>query len=224
MKVKVKICGVRTLEDARAVLEAGADAIGLNFVPDSPRYVPSLKEAQVIAQFALSNGLLPVGVFADHSPGEVVERICAVKLRVVQVHGSESAAWGREIRKMLAAGSGAAPDAPKLWKAYRIATAADLSQIGTEAWPCDALLLDARAEGGVLGGTGQVFDWSLLDGVARKKEWVLAGGLNPANVAQAIRRIRPDWVDTASGVESAPGRKDPGKIKSFVEETQKAFV
>ncbi|MCW8131565.1 MAG: phosphoribosylanthranilate isomerase [Planctomycetota bacterium] len=214
MKVRVKICGVTTLDDARAVLEAGADALGLNFVPSSPRCLKDAALARSIAELARGRGALAVGVFANETPDAMLRTAEAAGLDVLQLHGDEPAALAADLR---------ARSAVKLWKAARIATRADLDRVAAEAWPCDLLLLDARVPGH-LGGTGQTFDWSILDGFARTRPLALAGGLNPANVAEAVRRVRPDWVDTASGVEASPGRKDAARTREFVESARAASV
>lgn len=207
MTVRVKICGVRTPEDALAAVAAGADAIGVNAVPGSPRHA-SAELARELLQAVRVTGVFTVGVFANPDMDTLVQWVSSAPVQAIQLHGDEPADWGSTLRARLAL---------PLWKAYRVGGPEDLARIGREAWPCDALLLDAKARGGALGGTGQSFDWGLLEGWTRPQTLVLAGGLHPGNVAEAVRRVRPDWVDAASGVELAPGRKSMEKMKSFVE-------
>lgn len=214
MMVRVKICGVTTLDDARAVLDAGADALGLNFVPASPRCLKDRALARSIADLARTRGALAAGVFANDAAAEILRTADAAGLDILQLHGDEPVALADELR---------ARSAAQLWKAARVATREDLERVASEAWPCDVLLLDARVPGH-LGGTGKAFDWSILNGFTRSRPLALAGGLTPENVAEAMRRVRPDWVDTASGVESAPGRKDTAKTRIFVESARAAAV
>lgn len=215
-RVKVKICGIKRPEDARAAAEAGADAIGLNFVAGSPRFLAGMHEAQAVLKGLGGVSLLKVGVFVNPEPDLAVEYAKSLGLNAVQLHGDESPDFVSALKARL---GGTA-----VWKAFRIARAEDLRAVA--GFPCDAVLLDARADGSggdaARGGTGKSFDWALLDGFARPAEWLLAGGLAPQNVAEAVRRVRPVWVDTASGVESAPGIKDAAKIRAFVEAARSA--
>lgn len=216
-RVKVKICGVKRPEDARAAAEAGADAIGLNFVAGSPRFLAGMHEAQGVLAGLGGVSLLKVGVFVNPEPAVLVEYAKSLGLSAVQLHGDETAETARALKARL--------DGVAVWKAFRIARAEDLRAVA--GFPCDAVLLDARPDGSrggdaARGGTGKTFDWALLDGFARPAEWVLAGGLTPENVAEAVRRVRPPWVDTASGVESAPGVKDTARMRAFVEAARKS--
>jgi phosphoribosylanthranilate isomerase len=207
MSVRVKICGVRTAREARWACAAGADAVGLNFVPGSPRFLNSWDEAQAITREAHALRLLTVGLFVNPSLSEVVEAAEQLGLGAVQLHGEEPPELGSEIRLRLRL---------PVWKAQRVSSADELRRIEDQAWPCDVLLLDAHVPGGPRGGTGRSFDWAILAGFARRCPLALAGGLTPANVREAVRLARPDWVDTASGVESAPGVKDEAKVRQFV--------
>lgn len=211
MSPKVKICGITRTEDARAAAAAGADALGLNFVAQSPRFLRSMEQARALLDSAQPFSGLAVGLFVNATASEILATARDVKLDVVQLHGEEPPELADELRRNL--------NAP-LWKAYRIATQDDLDAVIRQDWPCDALLLDARVEG-AHGGTGKTFDWDLLTGFARKKPLVLAGGLKPSNVAEAVERARPDWVDTSSGVESAPGIKDAAMMRQFVDAAKK---
>jgi indole-3-glycerol phosphate synthase / phosphoribosylanthranilate isomerase len=202
-RVTVKICGITSVEDARAAVAAGADAIGLVFWPRSPRAV-DVATARAIAA-VLPPFVLRVGVFVD-APEEEMRRIAdEVGLDLVQLHGDETpeavARAPRRAVKAIRVGPGFRPE-----EALRYGGAAA------------ALLLDTRLNGGAPGGTGQAFDWSLVRPVREGTSFLLlAGGLTPENVRQAIAQVRPDGVDVSSGVESAPGRKDPAKVRAFVD-------
>jgi phosphoribosylanthranilate isomerase len=197
----VKVCGITCPEDAVAAVEAGADAIGLVFWPRSPRVV-SLDSARAIAG-ALPASLVRVGVFVDAPADEIARTVEAVGLDIVQLHGDE--------RPELL---GALPR--RAWKALRVGTGFTASDVAP--WSAAAgVLLDTRVPGQP-GGTGQPFDWGLAGPVRRQIGFLmLAGGLDAANVARAIRALRPDGVDVSSGVESSPGRKDPARLRAFVD-------
>lgn len=212
MEIRVKICGVRTPAEARAAARAGADAIGLNFVPESPRCLDSLARGREIAEAVRPFGILTVGLFVNPRLETLIQAAREAPLQAIQLHGEEPPALAHAIRRRLRL---------PVWKAERVASAADLRRIASAAWPCDALLLDARVSG-ARGGTGAAFDWRLLAGFRRTAPLVLAGGLTPENVAQAVRLVRPAWVDVASGVESRPGVKDATKMRAFVEAARRA--
>jgi phosphoribosylanthranilate isomerase len=205
MPVKVKICGVTSAADARAVVESGADALGINFWPGSSRFVRPRDAAAVLA--VLPEGFLSVGVFVD-APRATIERLVEdLGLGAVQLHGHEE------------------PEECRGWKvpvikAFRVAELGDEIQAMVEACPADYVLLDSGA-GGRAGGTGETFPWERAVGVAAGR-LILAGGLTPENVAAAVRQVQPCAVDVAGGVEVAPGRKDAGKIREFVHHVQHA--
>lgn len=201
--VWIKICGVTTPEDAEMVAEAGADAIGLNFVPSSPRAV-SGQRAYDIAQ-AVRGRLEIVGVFANRAPEEMRDVAEQVGLDWVQLHGDESPEVLQAAARMRE-GLGA-------MKAVRVGQPADVEQ--ARRFAGERLLVDALVRG-ALGGTGHAFDWSLVVALARERSLVLAGGLRPDNVARAIAEVRPFGVDTASGVEHAPGQKSADATRAFV--------
>ena len=201
--VWIKICGVTTAADAEMVAEAGADAIGLNFVPSSPRAVTA-EQARIIAE-AVRGRVELVGVFADRVPSEMQDIADRVGLAWLQLHGGESPeALAEAGRGRLGLGA---------MKAVRVAQAADVEQARRFGGP--RLLVDALVRG-ALGGTGHAFDWSLVEELARERALVLAGGLRPDNVARAIQQVRPFGVDTASGVEHAPGQKSADLTRAFV--------
>ena len=206
--VRVKICGVKRPEDARTAAQAGAHAIGLNFVSESPRCIGYATGARrLIVQSGAHADMLWAGVFANHTESEIEKIVGDAGLQIVQLHGEETAHFAQRLRKRLG-------PAVHIWKAFRVSSAEDLART-TDCEICDAFVLDAKVPG-VRGGSGQSFDWDLLRHVPRRRPWVLAGGLNPDNVQEAVRRVAPDWVDVASGVESSPGVKNPDAIKRFI--------
>lgn len=194
----VKICGVTRVEDAVACAEAGATAIGLNFVPTSKRRVSEDMARRIMA--AVNGRIEVVAVVADLSV--VAMRALRDRLGVewLQLHGDEAP---EDLGAVL----------PHALKAVRIGDASDVRAASSYAG--ERLLADAKVAG-ELGGTGAAFDWSLVRELARERAVVLAGGLSPDNVADAVRAVRPFGVDVASGVESAPGVKDEDKIRRFV--------
>jgi len=216
MAVKVKICGVTAPEDARGTAEAGADAIGLNFVPSSPRFLRKHETALVLMLATHGKGVLRIGVFADAPAVEILAKVDALGLEGVQLHGSETPALAKDLRS-------GGPPGLQIWKAFRVGTRADLDALRLNEWPCDAVLFDTSVKG-ALGGTGRSFDWSILEGFRPPVPLVLAGGLHPGNVDEAVRRVQPAWVDTASGVEAEPGHKDLAKVREFVTEAKRICV
>jgi phosphoribosylanthranilate isomerase len=196
--VRVKICGVRTVEDARFCVEAGADAIGVNFVSSSPRRV-DIDEARAIVG-AVGNETLVVGVVAGMDLAAMRALRDATGVGCLQLHGGEPAG---ALEALL----------PHAYASVAVATEDDVAR--AEAMPGDYVMVDAKVHG-ALGGTGKTFDWSLVVGLAKRRRVVLAGGLVPGNVAGAIEQVRPWCVDTASGVEQRPGVKDRAKVAAFI--------
>lgn len=205
--VHVKICGVRTEEDALASASAGASSIGLNFVAGSPRRV-EVVQARAIARALRAAGarVVIVGVVADMTLDGMRDLVRDAELDCLQLHGDEPP-------------EALAPLLPHAYKALRIGGAADVAR--ARAFPGDYLLVDAKVDG-ALGGTGATFDWALIGELARERRLTLAGGLHPGNVADAIRAVRPYCVDVASGVERAPGEKDHALLRAFVEAARAA--
>ncbi len=194
----IKVCGITSTRDALAALEAGADALGLNFIPTSKRYLPP-ERARAVAD-AVRGKLELVGVVADLAPSELEALRASVGLDWLQFHGSESPE--------------ALAQVPRSYKAVGIDGPEDVEL--AVAYPGVRLLVDKKA-GPARGGTGQAFDWSLVRELSRERPLILAGGLNPDNVAAAIREVSPFGVDVASGVElGTPGLKDPAKMAEFV--------
>ena len=197
---RIKICGLTRIEDLQAAVHAGADAIGLVFYPQSPRYV-DLPTAQALAR-AVPPFVTVVGLFVNADPTVVKETLAAVPIHLLQFHGDEDEVYCRQFGH------------PYL-KAARVRPGMDLVQYAAQFPSAQAILLDAFVDG--YGGGGKVFDWSLIPAPsALNKPIVLSGGLDEHNVAEAIRRVRPAAVDVSSGVEAAKGIKDTEKIRAFV--------
>lgn len=201
MSVRVKICGLTDVEDARLAVAAGADMIGLNFYPPSPRFISESTAREIRA--ALPETVLSVGVFVNAEREYVAVLAERLGLHAVQFHGDETHAdcsgWSQKTIK--AARLGPEEDSPFEWGTY----------------PTDYILLDTYRRGRY-GGTGETFAWEGVANLsdAQRERLILAGGLTPKNVAAAIRAVQPWAVDVASGVESVPGRKDPEKLRAFI--------
>lgn len=198
--VRVKVCGITSLDDALAAVEAGADALGFNFYRRSPRYVAPSEARRIVD--GLPAGVLCVGVFVNEDGPEAVARAAEESnVAAVQLHGDESpefcaALGGRRVIKALRVGESFAPE-----EAAR--------------YPVGAILLDAFSRS-ARGGTGETFDWTLARRTRRHAARLyLAGGLTPANVAEAVRAVRPYAVDVCSGVELSPGRKSAELVRRF---------
>jgi phosphoribosylanthranilate isomerase len=213
---RVKICGITRPADARAACEAGAHAVGINFYAKSPRCC-TLEQARLVAD-AVPPGVCRVGVFVNATLEEIRMAASEVPLDLVQLHGEETPDVLRDLRPLPA------------MKVFRLQSdAADLMDYLNEchrlrAWPRMALVDAMRA--GEYGGTGQTLDWPLL--AAQRAAWrgiplVLAGGLTPDNVAEAIAAVRPWGVDVASGVEESPGHKSAKLVQQFVQAAKTAF-
>lgn len=196
--MRVKICGITTVEDALAAVEAGAHALGFMFAP-SPRQVTPEQAAAIIG--ALPPFVQTVGVFVD---GDVEAVLARCPLDAVQFHGEETPSAIARIKQV------------RRIKACRIGARCDLELLAAYTDVADAFHLDARVSG-LAGGTGQSFPWPLAQEARRfGRPIILAGGLSPENVADAIEAGRPDAVDVSSGVEASPGRKDPERVRRFV--------
>jgi phosphoribosylanthranilate isomerase len=206
MPVWIKICGITCVEDALLCAEAGADAIGVNLVESSHRSV-DVSAARELAE-SVAGRLEVVAVVADLPPGALAELRRQTQIEWLQLHGSESPA---ELESAL----------PCAYKAVRIGAASDVD--GARRYGGERVLVDARVDG-LLGGTGERFDWTLVETLVRERRVVLAGGLDPDSVGEAIRRLRPWGVDVASGVEAAVRRKDEGRVQSFVQRAREAAL
>jgi len=200
----VKICGITNEEDALLAVALGADAIGFNFVPGSPRQVTVSDARDVVRR--LPPEALTIGVFRDERPERVTEIVNGLRLGGAQLHGREPRTEVRWVRARV----------PFLIQGFR---AGDPAIEASAQGPADVVLLD-----GAVPGSGEVFDWALAEAAPRGIRLLLAGGLAPDNVGPAIRRVRPWGVDVASGVETEPGsgRKDARKLARFLEEARAA--
>jgi len=199
MALWIKICGVTSVDDARLVVRAGADAVGLNLVPSSKRCIDRATAGGITR--ALDGHVEVVLVVADLSLVELVALQSELGPVTLQLHGSEPPELLRGVL-------------PRAYKAVRIGSGADVT--AASAYAGSRLLTDAKVEG-ALGGTGHRFDWSLVTALARERALVLAGGLTPETVGAAVAQVRPYGVDTASGVEGVdPRRKDAERVSAFV--------
>ena len=198
MRPRIKICGLTRVEDVRAAVAAGADAIGLVF------YAKSLRHIELAQAAALARAVPPfvtiVGLFVNEDPAQVRRTLAAVPIHLLQFHGDEDEAYCRQF------------DRPFV-KAARVAPGMDLLQYAGAFPSAQAILLDAFVDG--FGGGGKVFDWSQIP-PDLKTPIILSGGLDADNVADAITRVRPAAVDVSSGVEVNKGIKDAAKIRAFV--------
>jgi phosphoribosylanthranilate isomerase len=205
METRIKICGITNLADALAAGEAGADVLGFNFFERSPRHV-SLKTAADISRH-LPPFPMRAGVFVNPTEELVLRVIGDCGLNLLQFHGDETPEFCAQFGLMS-------------MKAFRIRDAKSLNHLPdfqTEAWLLDAFSPAAP------GGTGETFNWDLaIEAQKFGKPIFLAGGLTPANVADAVKKVRPFGVDVASGVESSPGKKDRAKIRAFIAAVRRA--
>lgn len=207
MSLIVKICGLSTEETVDAAIAAGADMIGLNFFPKSPRYVTPARAAELVARVA--GRAETVALTVDMDDADVDELVGIVKPDWLQFHGTESAEYVEAMR---------ARTGRQVIKALPVAVRADLEHTERYMAVADSLLLDAKPpKGAVLpGGNGVPFDWTLLEGFDSDIPWLLSGGLAPGNVAEAVAVTGAPGVDVSSGVESAPGRKEANLIRAFI--------
>ncbi|RYH01881.1 phosphoribosylanthranilate isomerase [Salipiger sp. IMCC34102] len=203
---RIKICGLRSARDVAAAVASGADDIGLVFFPKSPRHL-TLDEAAELA-LAVPLGVRKVGLVVDMEDEALDELIARVPLDMLQLHGKETPERVAEIRER----TGVA-----VMKAIGVSTAEDLDGIDAYEAVCEQILIDAKAPKGsdLPGGNGETFDWTILEGRAFSVPWMLAGGLRPSNVADAIAITGAPMVDVSSGVERRPGDKDPDAIADF---------
>jgi len=201
---RIKICGITSAEDASVAIEAGASALGLVFVPGTPRFVRLGAASRILQN--LPPFVATVGVFADQPLEEVLTVVAALKLHAVQLHGNEPEAFSRCL------------PVPVI-KALRVRDAESLTPIGS--YPAQAFLLDAYVEGQP-GGTGTLGPWDLALQAKGRAPIILSGGLRPENVGDAVRLVRPFAVDVSSGVERVPGRKDYRKVREFIANVRQA--
>jgi phosphoribosylanthranilate isomerase len=196
---EVKICGITSLEDAETAMLAGTVAIGFIFYPGSPRYVTPDRAREISGK--LPERICRVGVFVDHDSKEVRRIVQFCSLDLIQLHGNESPDYCRAFSPSV------------LIKAVSIQKEEDLELL--KDYPVRAILVDAH-DPVRRGGTGRTCDWNLARKAGERHRLILSGGLNPENILPAIEAVRPLAVDIGSGVESRPGKKDPGKIKELM--------
>jgi len=206
---KIKICGIKTVKDALAAMEVGADLIGFNFYPKSPRYIDVGICRDIMSVMRKYGHVTYVGVFVNSSVEEVQATIDTCGLSFAQLHGDETPEMLNALNS-------------KAFKAFRGVADMEIDKrmiaIGEPAF-----LVDAAVKG-VYGGSGVTADWSAAAELAKKYPLLLAGGLTPENVADAVGRVKPWGVDVASGVESEPGKKDAAKMSAFVKAVKQTIV
>ena len=209
--MRVKICGITNLDDAAEAVLLGAWAIGLIHYDESPRRVESAEAVAIAAAFRRKCEV--VGVFVNPELDEVAKAVEDEGLTMVQLSGKEGPSFCAEVARKTGV---------KVIKAVHVLSAADIH--AAEAFRTDLHLFDRRDTGGLWGGTGESFDWGLLRERRSKVPAILAGGLRPENVAEAISVTHPHAVDVASGVEAEPGRKDHAAMSAFFEAAKAASV
>ena len=200
--MRVKICGITQVKQAQKIAALGASSLGFICVERSPRYITPAK-IRAIAEF-LPSHIDKVGVFAAHSLTEIVSVVNQADLTAIQLHGAESPEFCAQLRQVISHDI-------ELIKAFRIKTAASLQDTAAYVDQVDTLLLDAYHPQ-LLGGTGKTIDWQHLEQFKPALPWMLAGGLTPDNVVDALSRLNPDGIDLSSGVERSPGDKDLAKV------------
>ena len=197
---RIKICGITNIDDALMSIDAGADALGFNFVPDTPRYLKDTKAAAKIIE-QLPPFITTVALFVNADP-ELIQSIAdECHLDLLQLHGDESPQFCQRFNR-------------RVIKAVRIKDESSCSHLSD--YRVSGYLLDTYVKG-ALGGTGVAFDWRLAVKAKQYGRIVLAGGLDPDNVASAVQQVRPYGVDVSSRVEASPGRKDPVKVRTFIQ-------
>ena len=210
--IRIKICGLTSAADAVAAAESGADYLGFNFFPPSPRSVPLDAAGAIMAPVPEAVTRVALVVDADDA---LIRGIAALPIDMIQLHGTETPERAAEIRRITGL---------PVMKVIGIRTAEDLPGIDQYAGVVDQLMVDAKPpKGAVLpGGNGIQFDWTLIAGRDWTVPWMLAGGLTPENVAEAIRLTGARQVDVASGVEASPGVKDAAKVRAFAASAREA--
>ncbi len=205
--VRVKICGITNSADAFAAIDAGANLLGFNFYEKSPRHITEAEAAKIRPR--LPKKVEAVGIFVNASPADVTALRKSLKLDAVQLHGDETPESVAQIARLM-----------RVIKAFRVEPEFPLATL--DEYPeAFAFLFDA-ALAGQYGGTGRTTDWDVARRAALSRRIILAGGLKVENVAAAVRIVRPYGIDVASGVESEPGKKDPGLLHEFIQEVRRA--
>ncbi len=197
--VKLKVCGITNYEDAVAAIEVGAEFLGFNFYPPSPRYIAPTAAREIIAQ--LPPEIISVGVFVNEaSPADVLQKLALSSASVAQLHGDEDELYCRMV------------GASRVIKALRVGSQFD--PVSLTGVPAAAVLIDAYDEK-LYGGTGKTSNWEIAADIAQSISVFLAGGLSPENIREAVRAVQPYAVDVNSGVEQYPGRKDKEKLQAL---------
>ncbi len=202
---RVKICGITNKEDALLAVEAGADALGFVFFKESPRYISHDAAREIIAHVPAF--VSTVGVFVNEPAWRIHEIMKITGLDIAQLHGDESPRECSKFRRVI--------------KALRVAKLTDLDPI--KQYDASAFLLDTYSKDSY-GGTGTTFNWDIAVEAKRYGNIVLAGGLTPDNVADAVRHVAPFAIDVSSGVEAEKGKKDPVKLREFIRRAKHALV
>ena len=209
MAVKAKICGLSHPAAVAAAVAGGASHVGFVFYPPSPRAIDPLKAASLAA--GVPAGIVKVGLFVDASDEDIARTLAEAKLDMLQLHGDETPRRVKDVRRKFG---------KPVMKALRVASAADIAAADEYLPAVDWLLFDAKPppemKGALPGGNAISFDWSLIAGRGWSKPWMLSGGLNLGNLADAVRTTGAKTVDVSSGVEDSPGRKNPEKIAAFL--------
>ncbi len=210
----IKICGLKTKEALDAVIRGGASHAGFIFFPKSPRYIEPARAGELARQ-AKANGIAAVAVTVDADDAFLAEIVEKMQPDMLQLHGAESPERVAEIKKRFGL---------PVIKALAIRDAGDVERIAPYAGVADRFLFDAKPPKGATlpGGNGVPFDWRVLDGIDPHIDYMLSGGLNADNIAQALGLLHPRGIDISSGVESAPGVKDPALIEKFFSAVRKA--
>ena len=195
---RVKVCGITNLEDAWTAIEAGTDALGFVFVPNTPRYIKPDDAKAIMRQ--IPPLVTTIGLFVNAGSTQIRDVAKNCRLDAIQLHGNESPELCHSLNL-------------RIIKAFRIKESEPLNILSK--FQVDAYLLDTYVKG-KLGGTGKTFDWNLAYRAKKYGQIILAGGLNPSNVSTAINQVKPYAVDVSSGVEAEPGRKDPKKVRDFI--------
>jgi len=212
MSVEVKICGLKNPAATDAAVKAGADLVGLNFFPKSPRYVTP-QEAAALASM-VANRVIRTGLFVNPETTQLERILTDVPLDLLQLHGDEPPDRVAEIRSRFGL---------PVMKVIKVTEEADLAAVKNYEEVADRIMFEPKTPKGAdrPGGNAVAFDWTILQGFRSEKPWMLAGGLTPDNVATAIWLTGAPGVDTASGVEDAPGVKNEQKMRQFVEAARK---
>ena len=208
--VKIKICGITSLDDAQLAIEAGADMLGFNFYRPSPRFIEPTEARKIIDNVKHETEFVAVGIFVDEPLESLIKTVRTSGVDAVQLHGDETVAYCADLKSVL--------NGTTIIKALRVG---DSFQPGTATlYPVDAVMLDAF-HNNLRGGTGKIIDWEIAEKTRELvPELFLSGGLSPDNVAEAIARVQPYAVDACSRLELSPGQKDPSRVKAFVREAR----